>query len=89
MGNPSAGGGSNKCEMNEKTSRDKFITCVFLAGVNTKKYGRLKTKLKNAYYIRITLIREPGKPAHFGLQRDKPPRRLLDCVDLRTKATIK
>jgi hypothetical protein len=29
-------------ETNEKMSRDKFITCVFLAGgVDTKKYGRL------------------------------------------------
>jgi hypothetical protein len=36
-------------ETNEKTSRDKFITCVFLAGVDTKKYGRLKTELNNAY----------------------------------------
>jgi hypothetical protein len=36
-------------ETNEKTSRDKFITCVFLAGVDTEKYGRLKTKLNNAY----------------------------------------
>jgi hypothetical protein len=36
-------------ETDEKTSRDKFITCVFLAGVDTKKYGRLKTKLNNAY----------------------------------------
>jgi hypothetical protein len=36
-------------ETNEKISRDKFITCVFLAGVDTKKYGRLKTKLNNAY----------------------------------------
>jgi hypothetical protein len=33
----------------EKTSRDKSITCVFLAGVDTKKYGRLKTELNNAY----------------------------------------
>jgi hypothetical protein len=36
-------------ETYEKTSRDKFITCVFLAGVDTKKYGRLKTELNNAY----------------------------------------
>jgi hypothetical protein len=36
-------------ETNEKTSRDKFITCVFLAGVDTKKYGRLKTELNNVY----------------------------------------
>jgi hypothetical protein len=36
-------------ETNEKTSRDKFITCAFLAGVDTKKYGRLKTELNNAY----------------------------------------
>jgi hypothetical protein len=36
-------------ETNEKTSRDKFIACIFLAGVDTKKYGRLKTELKNAY----------------------------------------
>jgi hypothetical protein len=27
---------------NEKTSRDKFITCVFFAGVDTKRYGKLK-----------------------------------------------
>jgi hypothetical protein len=36
-------------EKNEKTSRDKFITCLFFAGVDTKKYGRLKTELNNAY----------------------------------------
>jgi hypothetical protein len=36
-------------ETNEKTSRDKFITCVFLAGVDTKKDGKLKTELNNAY----------------------------------------
>jgi hypothetical protein len=36
-------------ETNEKTSRNKFTTCIFLAGVDTKKYGRLKTELKNAY----------------------------------------
>ena len=36
-------------ETDEKKSRDKFITCVFLAGVDTKKYRRLKTKLNNAY----------------------------------------
>jgi hypothetical protein len=36
-------------ETNEKTSGDKYITCVFLAGVDTKKYGRLKIKLNNAY----------------------------------------
>jgi hypothetical protein len=30
-------------------SGDKFITCVFLAGVDTKKHGRLKTELNNAY----------------------------------------
>ena len=36
-------------ETDEKTSRDKFITCIFLAGVDTKKYGRLKTELNNAY----------------------------------------
>jgi hypothetical protein len=36
-------------ETHEKMSRDKFITCVFLAGVDTKKYGRLKTELNNAH----------------------------------------
>jgi hypothetical protein len=36
-------------EADEKTSRDKFITYVILAGVDTKKYGRLKTELNNAY----------------------------------------
>jgi hypothetical protein len=35
-------------ETNEKKSGDKFIACVFLAGVDTKKYGRLKTTLNNA-----------------------------------------
>jgi hypothetical protein len=32
-------------ETDEKMSRDKFI----ITGVNTKKYGRLKTELNNAY----------------------------------------
>jgi hypothetical protein len=36
-------------ENKEKTSRYKYLTCVFLAGVDTKKCGRLKTKLNNAY----------------------------------------
>jgi hypothetical protein len=36
-------------ETDEKTLRDTFITCIFLAGVDTKKYGRLKTELNNAY----------------------------------------
>jgi hypothetical protein len=31
------------------TGRNIIITCVFLAGVDTKKYGRLKTELNNAY----------------------------------------
>jgi hypothetical protein len=48
MGNPSADGAAMN-ETNEKTSRDKFITCFFLAGVDTKKYGRLKAELNNAY----------------------------------------
>ncbi len=29
-------------EKDENRSRDKFITCIFLAGVDTKEYGRLK-----------------------------------------------
>jgi hypothetical protein len=29
-------------ETNEKTSRDKFITCVYVAGVDTKRYGKSK-----------------------------------------------
>jgi hypothetical protein len=33
-------------ETDEKTSRDKFTTCIFLAGVDTKKYGRLKTEFE-------------------------------------------
>jgi hypothetical protein len=28
-------------ETKEKTSRDKFITCFFFAGVDTKRYGNL------------------------------------------------
>jgi hypothetical protein len=35
-------------EMDEKTSVDKFRSCIFLAGVDTKKYRRLKMEL-NAY----------------------------------------
>jgi hypothetical protein len=38
-------------ETGEKTSRDKFITCVFLAGGDTKKYGWLKTELNHAYVV--------------------------------------
>jgi hypothetical protein len=34
---------------NEKTSRDKFMTCILLVGVDTKKYGTLKTELNIAY----------------------------------------
>jgi hypothetical protein len=41
--------GEKTNETDEKTSRDKFMTYVFLAGVDTKKYGRLKTELNNAY----------------------------------------
>jgi hypothetical protein len=29
-------------ETNEKRSRDKFVTCVFFAGMDTKRYGKLK-----------------------------------------------
>jgi hypothetical protein len=29
-------------ETNEKMSRDKFITCVVFAGVDIKRYGKLK-----------------------------------------------
>jgi hypothetical protein len=48
---------------------------------------RYSTPCRQSYYLRITLIREAGKPAHFGLKGDKPPCRLLDYVDLPTKAT--
>jgi hypothetical protein len=30
-------------------ARDKLIPCVFLAGVDTKTYGRMKTELNDAY----------------------------------------
>jgi hypothetical protein len=36
-------------ETDAERSREKLITCVFLAGVDTKKDGRLKTKLNNAF----------------------------------------
>jgi hypothetical protein len=36
----------------ERTSRDKFIACIFLAGVDTKTYGGKKTELNNAYVAR-------------------------------------
>jgi hypothetical protein len=29
-------------ETNEETSRDKFLTCFCLAGVDTRRYGKLK-----------------------------------------------
>jgi hypothetical protein len=48
-------------ETNEKTSRDKFITCVLLAGVDTKKDGKLKTKLNNAYVAGQKEIPKDGR----------------------------
>ena len=36
-------------KVNDKTSRDKFITCAFLAGVDAKKYRRLKIELNDSY----------------------------------------
>jgi hypothetical protein len=33
-------------ETNEKTSRDKFITCVFLAGVDTKKVWTVENRIE-------------------------------------------
>jgi hypothetical protein len=36
-------------ETYERTSREKFMTCIFLAGVDTKKYERVKTESNNAY----------------------------------------
>jgi hypothetical protein len=48
MGNPSPGGGSNN--WNEcKNVKRQIYNLRFLAGVDTKKYGRLKTELNNAY----------------------------------------
>jgi hypothetical protein len=38
-------------EKNEKTSRDKFMTCICFAGVDTKKYGRLQTELNSNAYV--------------------------------------
>jgi hypothetical protein len=37
-----------KNEKNEKMSRDKIITCAFLAGVDTKKHGKLKIESNSA-----------------------------------------
>jgi hypothetical protein len=36
-------------ETDEQPSRDKLKSYVFLAGVDTKKYGKLKTELNNAH----------------------------------------
>jgi hypothetical protein len=33
-------------ETNEKTSRDKFRTCVFLAGVDTKKVWKVENRIE-------------------------------------------
>ena len=33
----------------DKTTRDKFLACVFLAGVDRKKYGKIISKLNNAF----------------------------------------
>jgi hypothetical protein len=33
-------------ETNEKKSRDKFIACVFLAGVDTKKVWKVENKIE-------------------------------------------
>jgi hypothetical protein len=40
-------------EKDEKTSRDNFIAGLFFAGVNTKNYGKLETKLNNAYVVDV------------------------------------
>ena len=34
---------------NDKSTRDKFLACVFIAGVNPRKYGKLINELNNAY----------------------------------------
>jgi hypothetical protein len=39
-------------ERDERTSRDKFIACFFLAGVGTNKCGKLKTGFNNLYVAR-------------------------------------
>jgi hypothetical protein len=33
-------------ETNEKTSRDKFMTCIFLAGVDTKKVWKVENQIE-------------------------------------------
>ena len=33
----------------DKTTRDKFLACIFLAGVDRKKYGKIISKLNNAF----------------------------------------
>jgi hypothetical protein len=40
--NANGGPQCRRWQTNEKTSRDKFITCVCFAGVDTKRYGKLK-----------------------------------------------
>jgi hypothetical protein len=42
MGDPRVPTAAATNETNEKMSRDKFTTCVFFAGVDTKRYGKLK-----------------------------------------------
>jgi hypothetical protein len=39
----------NKKSGKEEEKRNKFLTCVFLAGVDKKKYGRPVNDLNNAY----------------------------------------
>jgi hypothetical protein len=57
-------------ETNEKTSRDKFITCFFFAGVDPKKYGRLKTELNNAYVAGQNNYPKTVESSDAWLERD-------------------
>ena len=33
----------------DKTTRDKFLACIFLAGVDRKKYGKIISEWNNAF----------------------------------------
>jgi hypothetical protein len=55
-------------------ARDKFLICFF-AGVDTKKYGRFKAKLNNAY--------DAGQNNYPNTVESKQTRRVL-CRSIRT-----
>jgi hypothetical protein len=67
-------------ETNEKMSRDKFITYVFFAGVDTKRYGKLKLAKDGREFRDNVVTLHEGQGNSYGRQmkiKDKHTRRVL------------